>query len=391
MPTVQQGVRGTIDLNEDLIVQEMMRRVAQLEPSSRPLTTLLNNLEKTLQTDQPEPQHAEDELLPNIDLSAAISNAADTTIDVQNPQFYLVNDLLHVPRTGEVMRVTVAAGTSPITVARAVGGPPAAINNNEPLWILGGAQREGDNSREALNTLEVQYTHFCQIIRNSIHGAGTQLATKQFGGDFEDQAEKKLIEHKRQMEYLFKWGRPSRNSVSNEWLRTMEGINHRIQTNRMAVDGIMGEGEFDAFLEMGFQFGESKKMLLASPRVVRSIQNFAKNRLVTVPTDESYGLSIREYDSPFGVVHIVNDRELKGETYGGYAFLLDPNYLIIRYLRAGADGGNRSQKYSGSLYCRRVENIQANDSDTRKDEIFSELCLQMIHERVHACLTGVTG
>ena len=218
MPTVQQGARGTIDLLDDLIVQEMMRRVAQLEPSARPLTTLMNNLEKVLQTDQPEPQHAEDELLPNIDLSAGAIAPNVTALPVQNPQFYLVGDIIHVPRTGENMRVTDAPGTSPITVKRGVGGPPSDIVDNEPLWILGGAQREGDTSRIALNTLEVQYTHFCQIIRNSVEGTGTQLATRQHGGDFEEQAEKKLIEHKRQMEYFFKWGRPSREAVDGEWL-----------------------------------------------------------------------------------------------------------------------------------------------------------------------------
>lgn len=389
MATVQQGARGTIDLLDDLVVQEMMKRVAQLEPSARPLTTLMNNLEKVIQTENPEPQHSEDELLPNIDILTAASVAADVTLDVQNPEYYLVGDILHFPTTGENARVTVAGGASPITVVRGVGGPPADLAAGDPVWILGGAQREGDTSRIALNTLETQYTHFCQIIRNSIEGTGTQIATRQFGGDFEDQAEKKLIEHKRQMEYFFKFGKPSREPVNGEWLRTMEGLNHRIVTNRFAVDGVLGEGEFEAFLEMGFQYGNDTKLLIASPRVLRAIRNFAANRLVTVPQDESYGLVLREYESLAGRVRLVYDRELKGDIYGGYAFLVDPDYLVVRYLRAGS--GARSSKYQGALYCKRVENIQANDADVRKDEIFSELCLQMIHERVHAAMTGVIG
>lgn len=387
MPTVQSGPRGTIDLNDDLIVQEMMKRVAQLEPSARPLTTLMNNLMKVIQTDQPEPQHAEDELLPNIDLLTTAATSAEVNLVVNNPDFYIVGDILHFPRTGENARVT---GLAPLTVKRGIGGPPAALNANEPIWILVGAQREGDRSRVALNTLEVVYTHFCQIIRNSVEGVGTQLATRQHGGDFEEQAEKKLIEHKRQMDGAFKFGRPSREAENGDWVRTMEGINHRIQTNRMGIDGILGEGEFDAFLEQGFQFGNARKILLASPRVVRSLNNFMKNRLEIVDKAESYGVAMRRYESPFGVVDIVNDRELKGDIYSGYAYLLDPDYLVVRYLRAGPDS-SRSTKYKGDMYCKRVENIQDNDSDTRKDEVFSELCLQIIHERVHGCLTGVTG
>ncbi len=390
MPTVDSGARGTRQLLDDAIVQEMVAGVAQLEPSAGPLTTVMNQLEKVMSTSNPEPQHMEDELLPNVDLVNTAHDAADNTIAVDNPLFYLVGDILHVPRTGENMRVTTAPGTSPVTVVRGVGSAPAAMVDDEPLWILGGAQAEGSTSRIALNTLEVQFTDQCQIVRNSIEGTGTQLHTEQHGGDFDEQFEKKLIEHKRQMDRLFKFGTVSRTSVSGDWLRTMQGINVWAQTNRMAVNGVLGEGEFDAFLEMAFQYGSSTKLLIAAPRVVRAINNFAKNRLVTVPSDESYGLAIRTYEGNHGDVMIINDRELKGATYGGYAFLMDPEFALIRYLRAG-ESSKRSSKYAGNAYCKRVDNIQANDSDTRKDEIFSELCLQLIHERTAAVLTGVEG
>jgi hypothetical protein len=391
MATIQRGARGTIDLLDDLIVQEMMQKVAVLETNARPLTTVMMQLEKAVATDTPEPQHSEDELLPNIDVTTATSTAADTTIDVSNPGYYLAGDIIHVPRTGENMRVTTAAGTSPITVVRGLGSvPPANLVVGEPLWILGGASREGDTSRQALNTLEVPYTEYCQILRNSIEGTGTQLATRQLGGDFEDQAEKKLIEHKRQMENMFKYGIRSRTQDTNEWVRTMGGLLHRIQINRFDVDGVLGEGEWEAFLEQGFQYGNARKLFIGSPRAMRSINNFARNRLVTVPGDENYGIALRRYESHSGVVDMVNDRELKGATYGGYGILLDVDYLVIRYLRAGSTT-QRPQKYQGNMFCKRIENIQANDADTRKDEWFSELCLQMIHERVHAVMTGVQG
>jgi len=389
MPTVQADARGTIDLLDDAIVQEMVRGVAQLEPSAGPLTTLMNTLERVMSTDNPDPQHMEDELLPNVDLASGAQTAASDTITPDNIGFYLVGDILHIPRTGENIRVG-TVGVADLTVVRGVGTAAAAIVDDEPIWILGGAQQEGDQSRNSLNTLEVPFTNRCQIVRNSIEGTGTQLATRQHGGDFDEQFEKKLIEHKRQMDRLFKFGAPSRATVSNQHLRTMQGLNHWIQTNRMAVNGVLGEGEFDAFLEMAFQYGSSEKVLLASPKVGRAIQNFAKNRLVTIPADEEYGIAIRAYESNHGDVMIINDRELKGATYMGYGFLFDPEYMLVRYLRAGS-GGGRSEKYSGNLYCKRVEKIQANDSDTRKDEIFSELTLQPIHERTAAALTGVEG
>ena len=391
MPTVQTGPRGTIDLLEDLIVQEMMRKVAVLETSSKPLTTLMNNLMKVIQTDTPEPQHTEDELQPTVDLVTGVHTAAAVALNIDNPTFFLPGDLLHFPRTGEVCYVTLAAGVSPITVRRGIGNtPPAALVDNDPVWIIGSALEEGANSRDALNTLEIPFTHQCQIMRNSLEATGTQLATRQLGGDFDDQAEKKLIEHKRQMEYCFKFGRQDRVTINKQYMRTTGGILERVLINRFAVNGILEEGTWEAFLEMGFQYGSSRKLFIGAPRVLRGIGNFARNRLITVPEDESYGLVLRRYESQSGTVDLISDREFKGTVYGGHGMLIDPDYILVRYLRAGADSG-RPAKYQGSAYCKRIENIQANDSDRRKDEYFSELCLQMIHERVHAVITGVRG
>lgn len=392
MPTVQTGPRGTIDLLEDLIVQEMMRKVAVLETSARPLTTVLSYLEKVVSTDTPEPQHTEDELLPTIDLLDGDHLANDNTLDVDNPTFYTIGDILHFPATGENARVTAAPGTSPITVRRGVGNtPPADLSDNTAIWILGAALEEGATSRQALNTLEIPFTTYMQIIRNSMEATGTQLATRQLGGDFDDQAEKKLIEHKKQMEHFFKFGRQGRDTVNGQYLRTMYGIFERVQINRFAVNGVLGEGEWEAFCEMGSAYGNARKLFIAPPRVLRSINNFARNRLITVPEDQAYGLMMRRYNAACGLtVDLVSDRELKGDVYGGYGIMLDPDYCVIRYLRAGPESG-RPAKYQGSAFCKRVENIQANDADRRKDEYFSELGLQMIHERVHAVLTGVTG
>ncbi len=392
MPTVQQGARGTIDLSVDLIVQEMMKKVAVLETTARPLTTLLNKLKKAYPTDTAEPQHSEDELMPNIDLlnGAVAANIANLTVD--NPTFYLVGDILHIPRTGENMRVTTAPGTNPIVVTRNIGvtAPATALVDDEVIWILGSAMEEGATSRTALNTLEIPYTAYCQIIRNSVEGTGTQMATRQLGGNFQDQFEKKLIEHKRQMEYLFKFGRRDRLTVNGEYLRTMGGFSERVRTNRYAVDGVIGEGELEAISEMAFEFGSSRKIGLAGSRVLRAISNIPRNRLVTVPGDESYGLALRRYETQGGFIDFCLDRELKGETYGGHLWIIDIDYCMIRYLRAGS-GSGKTSKYQGGMYCKRIEHIQANDADRRKDEIFSELTPQFIQERTHTIATGIQG
>lgn len=389
MPTVQQGPRGTFDLNNSLIVQEMLASVSLLDPSSKPLTTLFTSMEKAMPSDNAEPQHSEDELFPNIDTLTAASTAGDTTLDVANPLFFLNGDILHFPRTGENARVTAdGVAATAVTVSRGVGGAPAALVVGDEVWILGGAQAEGSRSRTAVNTLEQVYTYYCQIIRNSVDATGTQIATAQHGGGFEYQVDKTYIHHKRQLEYFIKWGIPSRDSSSGQWLRTMEGYNHRIQTNRMDVNGSLGEGEFDAFCQMLFQYGNTRKLALCSPRAITAINAFAKGRLVTVPADKSYGMAVSEYMTPFGELWLVNDRELKGDYYGGHIIAVDPDYACLRYLR---DGAGKTAKYGGDLFCKHIENIQENDEDTQKDEIFSELTVQHEQERVNAIAMRING
>jgi len=87
MATVQRGARGTFDLQQELIVQEMMKRVSLLEAQMHPVTTMMNSLEKSLPTETAEPQHSEDQLVPNIDRIVGAQGAAVVNLPVANPMF----------------------------------------------------------------------------------------------------------------------------------------------------------------------------------------------------------------------------------------------------------------------------------------------------------------
>ena len=390
MPTVQRGARGTFNYQQELIVQEMMKRVALLEAQMHPVTTVLNSLEKALPTETPDPQHSEDQLVPNIDRIVGAQTAVQVNLPVANPLFYIPGQQLFFPRTGETARVTAAPGTSPITVTRAWGAtPPAALNDGEVVWILGDASPEGGTSRIAINTLEVPYTERCQVIRNSIEATEIGMGTRTLGNDFEDQVEKKLIEHKRQMEYFMKLGTRDRQQVGAQWVRTMGSLNERIQINRVVVGGVLGEGTWEAIVERAAQFGNARKLALMGTTAYRAVSNMCRNRLQTVPDDESYGLRLRRYEGQI-TLDLILDRELKGSVLGGWIMIIDPDYLVARYLFAN-EGSNTPAKYTGAQYTKRVENIQANDLAGRKDEWYSCVCLQMIQEQVHVIVEDIRG
>lgn len=390
MATVQQGARGTIDYQQELIVQEIMKKVALLEAQMHPVTTVMNSLEKALPTETPEPQHSEDQLVPNIDRIVGAQTAAQVNLPVANPLYYIPGQQLYFPRTGETARVTTAAGVSPITVTRAWGMvPAAALNDGEIVWILGDASPEGNRSRLAVNTLEVPYTEYCQVIRNSIESTEVAMGTRTLGMDFEDQVEKKLIEHKRQMEYFFKLGTFDRQQEGAQWVRTMRGLNERIQINRVLVAGVLGEGEWETIVERAGQFGNARKLGICGSVAYRAISNMCRNRLQTVPEDESYGLRLRRYEGDV-TIDLVRDRELKGSVLGGMLIIFDPDYAVVRYLFP-SEGSNTPAKYTGAQYAKRVENIQDNDRAGRKDEWYSCVTLQKIREEVHVIAEDIRG
>ncbi len=217
----------------------------------------------------------------------------------------------------------------------------------------------------------------------------TQLSTELYdGNDLEYQAAKKMIVHLKDIEQTLLFGQraitTSTLSVdgSTQYKRYLGGILEFIQTNRMDINGILTESDFDAFCRLSFRYGQSRKLLLCSPVLMQAINNFAKDKLVTIPSDERYGLALREYRSPFGDVILANHWLLSGEIYGTYGMMIDTDNVLLRVLR-GRDGSNR--------FVRRVRNIQANDQDARKDELLSEFTLQVIQEKTHSLLTGVLG
>lgn len=384
MPTTVAGTRGTASILQNRQVIDISKTIHLLEPSSYPLVTFLNSLEGTKPAHNPTVRWMEDELEPLTDLVNGAVAAAGVAVTVDNGGWWRVHDLLHVPRTGENMRVTGVAGNV-LAVQRSFGPvAAAALVDDDPVWNIGPAQREGDTSRTLLSTLEVEQSNRTQIIRTPFGTTNTQSATDLYdGNDFDYQAKKSAIEHAVRIERQLIFGQQAAAVVAGQPLRTMQGILGFIATNRVNIGGVLSESAFDAFCEVAFRYGGTDQMLLlASGRVIQAINNFAKEKLTTHIDEDSYGLNLSSYRSPFGRVMIAYHRQLVGQIYSGYGIMLDMDRITLRPLRGGRSAGSLAV---------RVTNIQANDEDSRRDEYLSELSMEFRNEKAHALLTGITG
>ena len=82
----------------------------------------------------------EEELTPTITLATSEVPPSSDKILVDYGEFYLVNDVVHIPRTGEHMLVTGIDDGCHVSVVRGWGGSAASpIRAGEPLWTIGNA------------------------------------------------------------------------------------------------------------------------------------------------------------------------------------------------------------------------------------------------------------
>ena len=140
--TLITGYTGTGNIGSARLVVDMSNEIALLQPSKTPLITILKQaMKNTRAASNPKFSWMEDDLKARWDAinNGAGYNDAATSIVVDNGAYFIVGDVVKVPRTGEVLFVT-AVNTNTLTVTRGFGTTAAAaLVDNDPLVIVGNA------------------------------------------------------------------------------------------------------------------------------------------------------------------------------------------------------------------------------------------------------------
>jgi hypothetical protein len=289
--------------------------------------------------------------------------------------------MVYVPRTGEYMRVT-AVSTNTLTVVRGVGSTAAALVDNDELLIANTAQPEGDASKPARSRNPAEVTNYTQIFRTEWDETNTALYSEQnYLDDWDYQAKKHGIEHKKDIEYALMIGRPSEDVSSGNARRTTGGFNHFITTNVTDAAGQLTEVEFFTALRPAFRYGTKQKWAIGSPLALDVLNAFPRGKLEVQQGERTYGLAVNQYISPHGTINFVTHWLFEGSTLGGQIWIVDTDALKYRYL-ANKRGSRDSHINT---------NIQNNDVDGRKDEWLTEAGLQFGSEKRHAKIIGITS
>ncbi len=374
------GARGTGALSTEQRRYDLTPTIKLLQPDAAPFTTLLMELSKKATTD-PKFVHTEAELEPRFD---AINNGAGyasgiTSIAVDNGSYFAQHDIIIATRTAEAMRVT-AVSSNTLTVVRGVGSTAQALVDNDEILIAGSAQPEGDTSKPARSSNPTPVTGYTQIFRDPVESTNTAIATKNetTPQDWAFQLSKKQIEHKRSIERSFLFSRASEVQDGSQFRRTTAGLVNQIQTNSYDAAGQFTEAEFNLAMRQSFRYGSKKKMAMGSPLAVSVLNGYATGKVqIHNQSEKTYGMDVTTFTSPFGAIRLIPNWELEGARYGGYLIGMDMDNLAYRFLE-GRDTAV-------------LTNRQANDADTRKDEILTEAGLQVMQERTHFIVTGITS
>ena len=375
------NLRSTGNVTAVRRVVDIASKIDVLEPDSAPLTQLTKKVEKRV-TINPDFKWMEEEALVKTDqinyTTGYTSGATSVTVDTGTQ--FRAGDVVKDVTTGEQFLVS-AVTTNALTIIRGWGSTSATtISDNDYLLIIGNANQEGATARAIKVADQTPKTNYTQIFRTPFGITRTADKSEMYGGkDLAHQRMVQLIEHQKELERSFWFGEPKEDTSNfTNPNRATGGVDYFLSTYASGMSGTMTEAEFEAFLRDGFRYGSKTKWLFAAPIYLSAINFWAKSALFVAPKDKTYGIDVRQWLTPFGMVNIVLcNLFAENATYGGYAYLIDLDGLAYRSL---TDSDTKLKT-----------NIQANDVDGEQDEYISEVGLELRNEKKCALAYGTTS
>lgn len=370
-PTILAGPETTIQ-NTDNNVRGVDFAVYELEPDVAPLTVLMNAMGSSPAIN-PKFEWEEDEGMPRITTLSASATSAATSWGT-NADIFRVGDVVRFSSLGFGLLITTTAAGA--ITATALGTQVSAQTGAE-MFLVSNANAELATLRELKYTQLNTAFNYDQIIRTPFGVSTTEMGMQHYGGPERDRLSKHFgIEHAKAIEATHFFGLRTISSTT----RTAGGLQYFATTNVTNDTGGLTEGDWQAFLTSAFRYGSSRKTAFCSATAVSAIEAFARGKLEVVnDVATKFGITMKTYVSGQGIVDIVMHRDWNDSAvYGGYVFLVDMEAIKERPLQVVG----KTQL---------LKERQAPDYDGVKDEYRSETGVQVIHQRRHAILTGITA
>lgn len=394
-----QGLRGTGNWGTDERPKDFRETILWMNPNgSAPLSALMSKTKSQGLTD-PEFAWWEEEMEQvRLKLNGAIADGTvlaftvdpGSVVDSTGGFSVVPGDVLMVESatgviTGEIVIVSAVASDTSITVVRGQAGTVAgAIADDSYLLKIGNAFAEGTRSPNATTRNPQKFFNYAQIFKTAYELTETADKTKaRTGSARENDKKRKMFDHATALEYAYLFGRKYETTGSNgKPLRYTGGLFEFLaaQTKTFAGSGLTWtEDNFIDSIAPCFNYTAdgvgNERIVLAGNGALTELNKLARNssstRVNFDGTVKTYGMELQRWIIPQGTIYIRTHPLFNTHPKYTYAMLgLNPSGLIDRKLRAHTF----------------KDDIQENDSDTRKGQWIGETGLELHHQKTHFIL-----
>ncbi len=271
------------------------------------------------------------------------------------------------------------------------------ISDADRILVIGSINPEGGDTPDAIAYDPTKRTNYTQIFRTPMDITGTNREVKLRTGDQNKENQREALElHSIEMEKAFLWGIATENTGANgKPERTTGGLIPNIK----AYAGANNQGDYvtdtdaqyagSTWLDAGedwideklgyiFRFGAADKLAFCGWDALRGINRLAKayGHIALTPMSKTWGMQIRQWITPFGVINIMIHPLFSYETTNVNSMVIfEPRMLTYRFLK--------------SRDTQILKNRQGNGEDRVKDEFLTECGLEFHHMEVTGYLNGV--
>lgn len=305
------------------------------------------------------------------------ASAGSAEIAVSDSSIFRPRDLVKVTATGEVLLVNSideTPGSNKITVTRGYAGTNSdEIPEGGWLMRIGNAMEQFSRAPEEKIVQPVRQFNYTQIFRTPFSESETSSreGVKTQENERKRLARLKLKEHVWDIERALIFGERFLDMAGQR--STMGGFLYFLRDRVVDAQDKFSEEFFDEFLEEAFAYGAKKKLFVCSRRLVTLISSFAKDRIETMPEQETYGIRLKKYIHPHGDL------------------ILAPSYVFEKdYDYTGVVVDVDNVKYKVFRDTTLVKNIQLPDEDGWRDEYKTEATLEVRLPQTHTVLVNAS-
>jgi len=383
------GLRGTGDWGTDERPKNFREMILWRNPNGQaPLTALMSRM-KTEKTDDPEFSWWEEQqdVVRLLDTTGELIGSTAWTVD-SGALKLVPGDLLLVSKTevagydNELVEVTAVTNDTDFTVVRGAAGTTAAATGASATYTkIGNVYGEGTTSPDVTNENPVKYLNYAQIFKTAYELTGTVQVTRARTGDpLKNDKKRKMFQHSVALEMAFLFGKAFETTGANgKPKRYTGGLREFIQTNAKVYTGAATEDILlnDLYKVFDYDSGAAgnERLVFAGNQFLNDLNRLARNssstRVNFDGTVKAYGMELQRWIMPQGTIFVRSHPLMNTHNiYTASAFVIDPSAIVYRPLRD----------------TKPMDNIQANDADTRKGQWMTEAGIEVRHEGTMAYL-----